>query len=315
MACSLADAVLDYLRRTDQMSQIVETGVPGVCAYASETPTEFDFFRYETVVCLNLQGRKQAILGDVTVTYGSGDAAIASHDLYLRCRIVEANRRAPYVALVFSIDVDVIRALNEELPVEHGNQTHAASLDVQAADPELLDAMARLFALVEHPDDAHILGPLIRKEIHFRLMTAPNGAGLRRLRNVDSHESRISRAIAHLHRDFNRPVTVRQLSSAAGMSQSSFHAHFKAITGTTPLQYQKGLRLLEARRILTEDRVSVSQAAFDVGYESATQFSREYARKFGNPPSRDLNRNGTAWHDCSNRQETSSNRHSVRRDT
>jgi AraC-like DNA-binding protein len=134
--------------------------------------------------------------------------------------------------------------------------------------------------------------PLIRKELHFRLLLAPHGAMLRQLVSHDSHASCIARAIERIRESFRAPLAVPELAQAAGMSPSSFHKHFKTITETTPLQYQKDLRLLEARRLLQEGHHSVSETAFEVGYESPTQFSREYARKFGASPRNDIARAG-----------------------
>lgn len=163
----------------------------------------------------------------------------------------------------------------------------ARALEVHRADSQLLDAMGRYLALAESELDARVLGPLLVKEIHYRLLVAPFGQMLRRLLRRDSHASSIARAIATLRRDFRSPMVVEELARAVGMSVSSFHKHFKEVTASSPLQYQKGLRLLEARRLLIAGTASVTTAAFEVGYESPTQFSREYARKFGRPPSKE----------------------------
>jgi AraC-like DNA-binding protein len=156
------------------------------------------------------------------------------------------------------------------------------------ADPTLLDALRRYLELVDSPADAKVLGPLVSREIHYRLLVAPFGGMLRRLIRRDSNASAIARAIGHLRGDLCSPVVIPDLARRVGMSTSSFHKHFKAVTATTPLQYQKELRLLEARRLLTTGGASVTAVAYEVGYESSSQFSREYARKFGVPPSRDM---------------------------
>jgi AraC-like DNA-binding protein len=155
------------------------------------------------------------------------------------------------------------------------------------ADPGLVDALRRYLSLANSPADARVLGPLIAKEIHYRLLVAPFGGMLRSLILRDSNASAIARAIGHIRGDIRSPIAVPDLARKVGMSPSSFHKHFKTITATTPLQYQKELRLLEARRLLVTGDISVTVAAYEVGYESASQFSREYARKFGVPPSRD----------------------------
>jgi AraC-like DNA-binding protein len=143
-------------------------------------------------------------------------------------------------------------------------------------------------ALADSPSDVKVLAPLVSKEIHYRLLVAPFGGMLRRLIRHDSNESAIARAIGYIRDDIRSAIVIPELARRVGMSASSFHKHFKTITKTTPLQYQKELRLLEARRLLRMGGASVTATAFDVGYESPTQFSREYARKFGVPPSRDM---------------------------
>ncbi|PZR09398.1 MAG: hypothetical protein DI536_22740 [Archangium gephyra] len=164
----------------------------------------------------------------------------------------------------------------------------ASAFEVQRASPELVDALSRYLQLAQSPSDAKVLGPLLLKEIHYRLLTAKFGGVLRKLVRHDSRESAVARAIAHIRRDFRGTIGIPQLAREVGMSTSAFHKHFKEVTESSPLQYQKDLRLIEARRMLTRGGVSVSSAAFDVGYESPNQFSREYARKFGVSPSRDV---------------------------
>lgn len=146
---------------------------------------------------------------------------------------------------------------------------------------------------MDTPLDAHVLGPAILREIHYRLVLSPLGAMVRTLASADSHASRVARAIHKVRAEFRAPLSVPDLARTAGMSASSFHEHFKSVTGTTPLQYQKALRLIEARALITERAASVAQAAFAVGYESPTHFSRDYARKFGRPPSREARAHAT----------------------
>jgi AraC-like DNA-binding protein len=152
----------------------------------------------------------------------------------------------------------------------------------------MLDAFRRYLALADAPADAKVLGPLISKEIHYRLLMAPFGGMLRSLIRHDSDASAIARAIGQIRSELRSPIAIPELARHVGMSVSSFHKHFKAITSTTPLQYQKDLRLLEARKLLKTPGTSVTTAAFDVGYESPSQFSREYTRKFGVTPSQDV---------------------------
>jgi AraC-like DNA-binding protein len=243
---------------------------------------------YEPVLCLILQGRKQVSIGDRTLSFGPGECLLVSHDLPVRSRIT----KAPYLALVFDVDIASVRKLHDEVagtalegPPAHAAETHRAS-------PALLDAFCRYLALADSPADAKVLGPLTSREIHYRLLMAPFGGMLRLLVRHDSNASAVARAIGLIRRDIRAPITIPDLARRVGMSASSFHQHFKRTTSTTPLQYQKDLRLLEARRLLRTGGASVTAAAFEVGYESASQFSREYARKFGAPPSQDVEDRG-----------------------
>jgi transcriptional regulator GlxA family with amidase domain len=186
------------------------------------------------------------------------------------------------------LDVATIRKLYDEVAESGLDSERARAAETHRADPGLLDALRRYLALADSPADAKVLGPLTSKEIHYRLLMAPFGGMLRSLIRHDSDASAVARAIGHIRRDVRSPIAIPELARRVGMSVSSFHKHFKTITSTTPLQYQKELRLLEARRLLKTGGASVTTAAFDVGYESASQFSREYARKFGVPPSQDL---------------------------
>jgi AraC-like DNA-binding protein len=247
--------------------------------------TSFEATIYEPVVCLILQGRKQTTLGDTTFDLGVGECLLVSHDLPVVSRIT----KAPYLALLLDVELDVLRDLYDEVADALPPVTpQSRALEVHRADSALTDALARLVALAERGTDASVLGPLVAKEIHYRLLMAPIGGMLRSLLRHDSQASAIARAITQLRREFRRPIAIPELARTFGMSASAFHKHFKAVTAASPLQYQKDLRLLEARRLLRTGATSVSTAAFDVGYESPTQFSREYARKFGVSPKRDL---------------------------
>lgn len=262
--------------------------IDGLTALCATEPTRMEATVYDPVVCLILQGRKETWLGDRHFSLGAGNALIVSHHVPVASRIVEASPEIPYVALVMTIDMSIIRNLYDELGDADIRQTRADAFAPGGADAEFVQALGRLFDLTNRPTQARVLAPLIRREIHFRMLLASHGAMLRKLLNHDSAASRVARAIRILRQDYKSAISVPDLASAAGMSASSFHAHFKATTATTPLQFQKDLRLIEARRLLVDGSQSVASVAFEVGYESPTQFSREYARKFGAPPRNDL---------------------------
>ena len=259
-----------------------------VCAglelFAQNTPSSFEASLYQPVLCLILQGRKQVSLGERSLSFGAGECLLVSHDVPVRSRILQT----PYLSLIFRVDVVTIRKLYDEVADLRADDQQPRAAETHRADPRLLDALRRYLALADSPADAQVVGPLTAREIHYRLLTAPFGGMLRSLIRHDSSASAIARAIGYIRNNLRSPIAVPLLAQEVGMSVSSFHGHFKAITSTTPLQYQKELRLLEARRLLTTGGASVTTAAYDVGYESPSQFSREYARKFGVPPRQDL---------------------------
>lgn len=268
--------------------------LPGLTILCRDAESDLEAVVYDPVVCLILQGSKVTSIGDQTAVLRRGDALLVSHDLPVVSRITSASAREPYLALILSLDLSLVRSLYDQfadVPVT-GVQGH--SLAAAPADPAWVAPLIRYLELMGNPLDARVLGPSILREIHYRLLLSPLGAMLRNLLVADSHASRIARAIGLLRTRFRTRLTVEELARAAGMGASSFHDHFRSVTGTTPLQYLKDLRLIEARSLLSDRRHSVSEAAYAVGYESPTHFSRDYSRKFGQSPSRQTRGDGSA---------------------
>lgn len=264
-------------------------GAGGLSVYRSTAPTEIQPVFYEPVLCLVLQGAKR--LTDATsrmVTIAKGQSVIVSIDLPMASRVVEASPREPYLTLALRIDMGLLREVASEIDLASAEGEPANAISLAEADHALVDAMERLFGLVGKPSAARMLQPLIEREIHFWMLMADHGTMLRELVRADSHAARIAKAVGVLRRDYTERLRIDDLARLAGMSTSAFHDRFKAITGTTPLQFQKRLRLMEARRLIASGEISVSAAAWRVGYESPTQFSREYARTWGAPPRTDL---------------------------
>jgi AraC-like DNA-binding protein len=252
--------------------------------FRQHRPSAFEAAIYEPTICLILQGQKEMVLGGDSYAMRVGQCLLISHDLPVTARVT----KTPYLALLFDVELDTLRDLNEALAAPRPVAAEPRSLAVHSCDAKLVDALYRYLALAGAETDTAVLGPLISREIHYRLATAAFGGMLRALIHHDSHESAIARAIARLRSDFRLPIEVPMLARSVGMSASAFHKHFKAITAVSPLQYRKGLQLLEARRLIRAGTLSVTAAAFDVGYESAAQFSRDYTRKFGASPKHDM---------------------------
>lgn len=263
--------------------------LPNLSIYCRDDVSDIEAMIYEPVVCLILQGSKVTSIGDQRADLRPGDALLVSHDLPVVSRITKASKQEPYIAVILSLDLGLVRSLYNQAVDANLPEAKAQALSSWKADPAWLAPLIRYFELMDNPMDAQVLGPSILREIHYRLLLSPIGQMLRHLLTADSHASRIAKAIHVLRSEFHLPLRVSDLANISGMSPSSFHEHFKSVTGTTPLQYQKDLRLIEARASLVERGQSVSETAYAVGYESPTHFSRDYSKKFGVPPSRDGN--------------------------
>jgi AraC-like DNA-binding protein/uncharacterized cupin superfamily protein len=260
--------------------------MPDVVVFRRNAPSKIEAFIYEPILCLILQGSKVTSIGEQSVRLVPGDALIVSHTLPVVSQITEASQEEPYLALILSLDLKEIEDLHKRLTDVPMPRSDAKSLCVGPVEEAWFSPLMRYLALASSPLDAQVLGPSILREVHYRLLLSSSGGMLRSLLVEDSHASRIAKAIRQLGTDYRKPLRVPNLARTAAMSASSFHDHFKAVTGTTPLQYQKDLRLIEAHALLTTMNQTVADAAFAVGYESPNQFSRDYSRKFGMPPSR-----------------------------
>ncbi len=264
--------------------------IPGLTIYHREAPSnasDVEAYIYEPVLCLVLQGSKSAALRDREVSLEPGHALLVSHDLPVVSRIIKASEHEPYLAIILSLDLQLVRSLYAEFAELPAPDLGADSFATAFAEHIWVEPLERYLELLDNPLDARALGPSILREIHYRLLFSSMGGMLRKFLVAESHESRIALAIQKLRQDYCSTVQVDALAKTAGMSTSSFHEHFKAVTGSTPLQYQKDLRLIEAKGLLTALKRTVAEAAYTVGYQSPQHFSRDYSRKFGVSPSRD----------------------------
>jgi AraC-like DNA-binding protein len=257
---------------------------------------------YEAALCIVVQGRKHAFLGGETYVYDPLKYLVISVTLPITGQIVEASERQAYLCMSIGIDTRVIGELLLQLgPGNHREARQGRGLYVARTHVGLADAALRLARLLDHPRDAQVLAPLILREIHYRVLEGELGSRLREICVTDSQSQRVASAIQVLRSRYAEPLTIEELASGARMSPSSLHHRFKAMTTMSPLQFQKQLRLHEARRLMLTQGFEAATAAHRVGYQSPTQFSREYRRLFGAPPRREIEtiRQGTAEQDSS----------------
>jgi AraC-like DNA-binding protein len=265
------------------------TSLASLCLMRRSSSVTPQFIVLPPALCIAAQGQKEFLLGEEAYSFGSGHYLVASTYLPVSARIVQATPVKPFLGLRLGFQVTSVRSLIEEARLSTsiaGASTRG--LYVSQNTPQLLDALLRLVRLLHSPAEIPVLGPMIEREILFRLLLDEGSVGLHRMAQADSPPQRISIAIIWMRKHFHESFRVDDLARRVGMSGSSFRQWFRNITGTSPLQYQKQLRLQEARSILKNERKDVATVSRRVGYESCSQFSREYSRLFGNAPVRDI---------------------------
>jgi AraC-like DNA-binding protein len=272
--------------------------LPNVTAWSSPSTTPPFPLVYEPMLYVSLQGTKRMTCGDRVLDHRAGTFLLASVDVPVVCQVVEGSAARPYLGVALSLDPVAVASLLLDLPADHPAATgparpsdkpweELAPMTVSPAPAPLTDALLRLVRLVDEPASAPFLAPMIERELLFRVLTTEQGAALRQLAREGSRRSQIHRVVKHIRGHLEESLSIEALASIASMSVSSFHRHFKQATGLSPLAYHKQMRLREARRRLIAEPGAVAHVAFSVGYESASQFTREYRRQFGLPPARD----------------------------
>jgi AraC-like DNA-binding protein len=266
---------------------------PRMSLYRVTQPSDPVHAVHEPSLCILVQGRKRVLAGNAVHHYGPNNYFLAAVDVPVVGQVIEASPQAPYLCFRMTLDPAVISELMMEAGLAARFEAEAATacgLAVGLLNPSLIDATLRMVRLLERPEDASILAPLIEREILYRVMTDEHGARLAQIARADGRLRQVNRAIGWIKRNFDQPFRIEAVAEEARMSVSTLHQHFKAVTALSPLQYQKQLRLQEARRLIVIQRIDAAAAGHAVGYDSASQFSREYARLFGAPPLRDAAR-------------------------
>ncbi|WP_198335971.1 AraC family transcriptional regulator [Psychrobacter celer] len=263
-----------------------ETPINGLSLHRWDTPTAPTSYVLDASLCMIAQGKKQVILGEETYVYDANHFLFTAIDLPVIAQIIEASPQTPYLGVILKLDPYVLAELMLDAHLSfRPSSDDKKGVAIGMMTTSLSDALVRLIKLLDAPQDRAILAPLIIKEIFYRLLMSPQGNRLKRIAAAGTTGHRIVQAIEWLKMNFATPFQVATLARTVGMSTSSFHQHFRDITSMSPLQYQKRLRLTEARRLLMTENSDISSASLQVGYESLSQFSREYKRFFGMSPS------------------------------
>ena len=275
-------------RWTDNSDRFV-TAIPGLTLYRQDEPSQPTSIMYEPRICVIAQGAKRVLLGDDTYVYDARHFLITSVYLPTFVQIIKASREKPCLGLILKLDQREMSQLmvDSHLPPPRP-QPSSRGMATGEVTPPLLTAFQRLIDLLDEPKDIPILAPIIQREIFYRLLVGDQGTRLRQMASAGSQSQQIARAIDWLKGNFTQPLRIDDLATHVHMSTSTFHHHFRALTAMSPLQFQKWLRLNEARRLMLSEHLDATTAALQVGYESPSQFSREYGRLFGAPPLRDI---------------------------
>jgi AraC-like DNA-binding protein len=282
--------MIDIIARIAEENGDVPTVVPGLSVHRHSDAAKLNCAAYKPGLAIIVQGAKRVVLGEETLVYGASDYLLTSIELPVLWQVL-ASPQEHYLSLNFQIDTSKILALVARIGEQPARSAASPrGMTVSKLTPDLEDAALRLLRLLDRPAEIAVLLPLVEQEILYRLLIGPHGAKLRQMATAESQPHQVGRAVAWLKEHYARPLRIDELASRVSMSVSSFHHHFKAITAMSPLQYQKQLRLQEARRLMLEERLDAGDAGHKVGYESQSQFSREYARHFGEPPMRDIGR-------------------------
>lgn len=280
-----------------QLAQIIEklteadgshaTEVPGLLLHRLSAPSLPTPGILCASLCVVAQGAKEVRLGDGVYRYDPNHFLLVAAHMPIESRVITASRKAPYLSLSLELDQALVCEIAAQVPAQALQGTSGA-LAVSPLDPELLDAVARLVALTRSARDRAVLAPLVLREITYRLLASEQGPRLRQIALGDGSTQRILRALRWLREHYTEPFRIEALAREVHLSPSALHQHFKSVTAMSPLQYQKQLRLHEARRLMLTEHLDASEACFRVGYESPSQFSREYRRLFGSPPRKDI---------------------------
>ncbi len=286
MTTTLLDKVRQYADKHADAAGLARTPIPGLSVLRATAPGGLQYAISNPLVALVVQGGKRVSLGKETFSFGTGESLMIAAHVPTVSQVTHASAGTPYYSLVLELDTATIESLVLEMSIVEKGQRYP--LRVDRTEAEVADAALRLMRLLDRPEALPVLQTQLLREMHYWLLVGRHGASIRAPGIAGSQTQRIGKAIAMIRAGFSTSLPVGRLAEAAGMSLSTFHHHFRAVTSLSPLQFQKQLRLIEARRIMLAEGKLPGQVAYEVGYESVPQFTREYGRMFGAPPTQDI---------------------------
>ncbi|MGB8648661.1 MAG: AraC family transcriptional regulator [Anaerolineae bacterium] len=290
MAQANGDELAERIARAIPQDGKVEP-LKGLHLHRASSPTELVHGVTNPAFCVVAQGRKEILLGNKRYQYDPAHYLLTTVELPVVSQVIEASQKRPYLSIRLDLDPSLVGSVMVEAGHSSPkNPTDAMAIDVSPLEASLLDAVVRLGRLLDSPAEARFLAPLITREIVYRLLMGEQGDRLRHIAVMGGYTPSITQAIERLRKNFDQPLKIESIAQEIGMSVSGFHHHFKAVTAMSPLQFQKQLRLQEARRLLLGEGLDAASAAYRVGYDDASHFNREYKRLFGLPPRRDVER-------------------------
>lgn len=288
ISVSIRDEIEERIRRFSEANTGYRTPVPGLGVARVTAPVPPTIHIDRPCMCMCIRGRRRVSVGETVFFHDENQLVLTAIDRPTVFAIPHASPQKPYTALRIDLDLDIARQMMAHIDVNECNVAPTTSELTAAVTPELLDCVLRLTRLIERPGEIAVLADLIHREILYRLLSGPAGNGLRQIARLGSQGQRVSKVVLWLREHFRKPLRIDHLAKMTGMGVSTLHRHFHELTDMSPIQYQKRLRLHEARRLMLEESYEVGTAALDVGYESSTQFIREYRRLFGEAPLRNI---------------------------
>ena len=281
--CKLSTNAIEYNAK-------VPIGNSWVLVAKESRNTSLDFITYEPVICIIIQGEKEVVSSNEVVYAGAGQTLIITHDMNVQARIEIIKIDRPYLAIIIPIDVQKLRDIALKMSFGKQEEHKQSAISVGTTSSELEDAVLRYLRFLHRPQEMEILANSVLREIYFRVLTSEGASMLQELLIADSHADKIHRAVTHIKSNYSSDLSIKDLAKLVGMSTSSFHAHFRKITRTTPKKMQSDLRLMKVRDRLSHSGDTVSNLAFEVGYNSLSHLSKEYKEKFGRSPLQDRTR-------------------------